>query len=167
VTSEITQRPSRSAVAVAGVAGGVVPIALLAGGASGGAAFSSAGVAVLAVGVYRGRQLAVDWGALFAFLGVIVAGLLEIDPPFLLAGLVGSVVAWDVGGTAITIGEQLGREADTIRVELIHALGSATVGIAAAAIGFVLFQSGSGGQPTATLFVLLVAMALFVAALNR
>lgn len=163
---EITRRPPLRSALLAGGIGAVVPLAALAGGATPAAA-SAAGVALLAAGVGRGRRRFIDAGALVAFLGVVFAGTTDAGVAPVLAGTVGTVLAWDVGGNAVSLGAQLGREAETTRVELLHALAGAAVGVASAIVGLALYVAGPTHQPVTTLFVLLVAGALLTAALNR
>jgi len=164
--AEITRRPApRSALRAGGIAA-VAPLAAVFGGAAA-AALAAVGATALAVGVYLGRRDAVDGGALVAFAGVVLAGVNDAPALPVLLGTVATVLAWDVGGNALSLGAQLGREADTSRVESLHALAGAAVGVTAAVVGFALFAVGPTRQPVTTLFVLLLGATLLVVALNR
>jgi hypothetical protein len=162
---EITRRPARRSLVVSGAAGVVATTALATAGAA--ALVAVAGVLVLLTGVSRGRHRLVDAGGFVAFLGVLLGGTSGGSPAAVLVATAATVVAWDAGGNAVSLGRQLGRGGDTARVEYLHALASAGIGVATAFVAFVLFSLGPSGQPVTTLFVLLLAAALLVAALNR
>lgn len=124
------------------------------------------GVAVLAGGVAGGRQGTVSMGALLVLTGVLYAGVLGAPAAAVLLGVVAAAVAWDLGGYAIGVGVQLGRAANTRRLEVVHAAASLGVGLAAAGVGYGVFLLGGGGQPLAALLALLVAVVLVAWALS-
>lgn len=163
---ELARRPSRRSALVPALAGTFAIAASAAGGAIA-AAVTLAGVAVLVAGVWVGRHGVVDWGGTIAFVGFVVGVTNDATALPVVLGVTATVVAWDAGGNAISLGRQLGRTADTVRAETLHALTSATVGVAGAVVGIVLFVFGPTRQPVTTLFVLLLAAAALVAALNR
>ena len=162
----IDRRPARfsSALAV-----GAAIVAVVAAGrySVAGAAAGLAGLLFLASGLAVGRQVGVSVGAVGLFAGVVYGGVLGAHPVVLLVGVAATVVAWDAGGTAIDVGAQLGREADTARVELVHAAGSLAVGTATIGVGYGVYLTAGGGQPTAALLLLLVAVVLLLATLDR
>lgn len=164
--TEITRRPSARSLLVSGVAGATAAVATLVGGALP-AVVTALGVLTLLVGVRTARHGVVDAGGFVAVLGVAIAALNDATAPPVLVGTAASVVAWDAGTNAVSLGRQLGREADTARVETLHALAGSAVGLVAAAVGFALFAVGPTRQPVTTLFVLLVAAVLLVVALDR
>ncbi|MFC7138716.1 hypothetical protein ACFQMA_02555 [Halosimplex aquaticum] len=164
--TEITRRPGNHSLLVSGVAGATAAAAGLAGGVTG-AVVTALGTVVLLAGVRRATHRAVDVGGLVAFVGVVLAALGDAPAPAVLVGTAASVVAWDAAGNAVSIGRQLGAEADTARAETLHAATGALVGLVSAGLGLVLFEVGPTRQPVTTLFVLLVAAALLVVALNR
>ena len=151
---------------VSGVAGVTAAAAALAGSATG-AVVSLLGTVVLCSGVRTARHGVVDIGGLVAFLGVVTAALGAASAPAVLVGTAASVVAWDAGTNAVSLGRQLGSAADTARAETLHALAGGLVGLVAAGIGLVLFETGPSRQPVTTVFVLLLAATLLVVALNR
>jgi len=163
---ELVRRPGRRSVAVSGVAGSFVVAASVAGGPVS-AGVAVAGVACLLAGVWLGRIRIADGGALVGFAGVVGAALQGAGPIAVLFGTVAAVVAWDSGTNAVALAEQVGRGADTGRVEVLHALYGAGVGVTGGVLGFVLFRVGPTRQPVTTLFVLLLAAAILVVALNR
>lgn len=133
-----------------------------------GIATAVGGVALLGWGVYSGSRKFVSGGAFVLFLGVLLGSLggtpLALLP---LLGAAGSVVAWDVGENAISVGRQLGSESDTRRAELFHAGASAAVGLTGALVGFVVYRIAWGGQPLLALVALLVAGLFLLLALRE
>jgi hypothetical protein len=83
-----------------------------------------------------------------------------------LAGVAFAVLAWDAGWNAIGVGAQLGREADTVRLEAAHLAASTAVGVAVLGVGFGLYRVGTGGKPIAVLLLLVIAAVLLVEALS-
>lgn len=129
-------------------------------------AVAGAGVPVLAVGLVRGSRRAVTAGAALTFVGLLFGGMVGLPAPPLLVGVTAAVVSWDVGENAISVGEQLGREAHTASAELAHAAVSAVVGAVAAGFGFAVYSLSGGGLPLATLAFMLVAAVALGAALR-
>lgn len=164
--TEITRRPGRHSLVVSGVAGATAAAMALAGGGTS-AAVAALGTVVLLAGVHRANHRAVDAGGLVTFFGVAVAALSDAAAAAVLFGTVAAVVAWDAGTNAVSLGRQLGAEADTVRAENLHAMVGAVVGLLTAVFGLVLFEIGPTRQPVTTLFVLLIAATLLVVALNR
>lgn len=129
-------------------------------------AVGSVGLVVLWIGLARGRTALVTGGAFGLFLAAIVAGAQGAPVGPVLAGVVLGVVAWDTGGNAIGIGEQLGRSADTTRIEVLHAGASLVVGAFTAGIGYGVYRFGSAGQPVAAVTFLLIGAVLLIATLD-
>jgi hypothetical protein len=118
------------------------------------------GLAALATGVAYGYRGLVDAGGLGLLLSTVLVGFAGVEYVALLSA-VATVVAWDVGNNAIDVGEQLGREAETQRIELLHAGATAAVGLLTAGVSYGIYQTASSGQPvTAVFFLLLAALAL-------
>lgn len=146
------------AAGAAAVVSGVYSIGVL--------AVNATGFFVFLWGVTRGRQRAITAGAALLFGGALLAGVRGVPTGPLLVGVTGTVVAWDTGSTALGIGRQLGRAAETSRIELVHAAVSVGIGVAAATMGYGLFRTASGGQPVTALLFLLVAAVLLTWALT-
>ena len=125
-----------------------------------------AGVPFLLYGVLRGSRRGVSLGAFAVFGGVVLAGIVGAPPGPLLVGTAATVIAWDLGEQAINVGEQLGREARTVRGELVHAASGTVVGGLAIAAGYGVFALATGGQPLAALVLLLVAAIALVEAVR-
>ena len=106
------------------------------------------------------------------FVAVAFAGTVGAPLPVVLGGLVASLLVWDAGEFAATLGREVGRVAPTRRVELLHAAGTLAVGVLAAVTAGVLgtFAIPSAGiaagsalavaLPGAIVSVLLLAIAL-------
>ncbi|MEY7848173.1 hypothetical protein AB7C87_03110 [Natrarchaeobius sp. A-rgal3] len=156
----ITRRPTVVASAVALVAVALA-VAIVVPSSPTGAGISLVGGLALAWGlvgpVPGGRRWLVDAGSLAAFAGVVLSGLegALVEPT--LVATVCVVVAWDLAGSAIDLGDQLGREADTRRLEGVHAVSSVLVGVATMAVGYGTFVSAADGQPVAAVALLLLA----------
>jgi len=163
---EIVRRPARRSLLVPAVAG-TAATTLVAAGSSAGALLCALGTVVLLAGVASARHGLVDGGGLVAFLGIVFAATNGATAGPVVFGTTATVVAWDAGGNAISIGRQLGNRVDSTRVEVVHAVAGAAVGLVTALVGLMLFRVGPTRQPVTTLFVLLLAAVLLVAALNR
>ena len=163
---EIVRRPARRSLLVSAVAGSVATSAAAVGSPAG-ALVCLAGTGVLVAGVATARHGLVDAGGLVAFLGVVFAAANGATAGPVVVGTAATVVAWDAGGNAVSLGRQLGSRVDSLRVELLHAVAGAVVGLTTALVGLVLFRLGPTRQPVTTLFVLLLAAVLLVVALNR
>jgi len=125
------------------------------------------GVALVGGGALRGSTRLVSLGGLALTGGVVLAGLAGGGPEALLLGALGALLAWDVAEHGIGIGEHLGREARTARVELVHAAVTLLIGAVAAGVGYAVYRGIAGGQPMAALVFLLVGVVAAVAALRR
>lgn len=159
----IEHAPTKISSAIALIAGVTVVLAL--GGGIGSAA-AIVGVLFIGLGFLNNSRRPVSVGAFFLLAGVLVAGISGQGPGGLLLGMIATVLAWDVGEHAITVGEQLGRNAPTARVELTHAIGTAVAGILTAGVGITIFRFATGGQPIAALVFLLAAALAFILAIQ-
>lgn len=129
-----------------------------------------AGVVLLSLGVlpvherYAGWIVSAGLGALLA--GVALSGIFARSTPVevLVAGAL-AVLAWDVAIHGIGLGRQLGGDARTWPVELVHAGGTACYGGGIVVVGAVVYDVGASGLPLATLVLLLVAAVTLTVAL--
>lgn len=151
-----------------GVSIGAALVALLASGLHSWPALAAGtlGLLLLVAGLVRGSDAAVTVGAFGLFAGAIVAGARGAPALPVLVSVTSAVLAWDAGGSAISVGDQLGRDADTRRLEAVHLTASALVGAMTAGVGYGLYRAGAGGRPVAALVLLVVAAVLLVAALD-
>jgi len=131
--------------------------------------FGIAGLAFLATGLFgSGSRRWVSLGVANLFMGVIVAGGFgAATPPTVLAATVATLIAWDVGQHAITVGEQFGRTAPTRRGEVVHAASTTIVGVLSAGIAYGVYVFGTSGQPTLAVVLLFLGAVLLVWALRE
>lgn len=129
-----------------------------------------AGVVLLSLGVlpvherYAGWVVSAGLGALLA--GVALSGIFARSTPLevLVAGTL-AVLSWDVAIHGIGLGRQLGADARTWPVELVHAGATACYGGGIVVVGAVVYDVGASGLPLATLVLLLVAAVTLTVAL--
>lgn len=140
--NDITRRPTRlaGAVSLLAAAGAVlttVPAPLA------GTVLAGTGLGLVGGSLAVGSRHLLDIGALAAFVGVAAsAGGLPVTGP--LIGTIAVLVSWDLGGVAIKLGAQLGREPTTTRLELWYVLTSAGVGVAAGGLAYGVFLVSEG-----------------------
>lgn len=96
-------------------------------------------------------------GAGVIFLGIVAAGLFTTAPPALLVvSTLLTVVAFDLGQNAFSVGAQLSEEAETTRGELVHAAATLGAGTVVVTLGYGVFLLAASGLTVAALgFVLL------------
>jgi hypothetical protein len=106
------------------------------------------------------------------FVGVVFAATLDVPTWLVLGGVVASLLVWDAGRFGTTLGREVGSDADTRSIELVHAGGTALVGVAAAAVAALLAGQFRGGivadSPLAAVALLSVVLGVlaFAAALR-
>ena len=118
--------------------------------------FGLLGLVFLVFGALFGKSRGwISLGVTSIFIGVLVAGVFDaITVPMTLMATVGTMIAWDVGQHAVTIGEQFSRESPTRRGEATHAAASTIVGVLAAGVAYGIYVAGSGGQPALAILFL-------------
>lgn len=126
----------------------------------------TAGLALLGAGLAVGAAARVTLGAVGLLVAGVVAGVAGAPVLPVLVAVAAAAVAWDVGQTAVDLGEQLGREADTRRLEATTAAVSVGVGAVTVAAGYGLYRIGGGGLPIEALAFLAVAAVLLATALE-
>lgn len=113
--------------------------------------------AVAPVRVGWERRL-VTTGTALVFLSVLVSGLVETTPltSLLVAGAL-TILAWDAGENATSLGHHVGARAGTTRSEVVHSAASGLVAVAAVLIALFVHRLDVDGLPLAALAALLVA----------
>lgn len=162
----LTRKPTLVSSLAAAVAA-IVAVLVAGVGSPAGLAFGAVGAGALGVGLAVGNRTAIDVGGIVLFFGAVVVSGLEatvVGPT--VVGTIATVLAWDIAHTAIDIGEQLGREARTRRLEAVAIVSSLLVGLIAGTIGYAVFVAGAGGQPAAVVVLLLLAAALIIVGLG-
>ncbi len=132
------------------------PLALAVGGLGG---------LLFLFGLLTGSRRRLGGGAFGIFAAALFAGNLGAPTDATLLGVIGAVLAWDAGGFSMGLSAQLGRDAPTGRVELVHVTASAVVGAITIALAYAAFSLGTGaGSISALLYLLLAAFVLLFAA---
>lgn len=161
----VSRAPARLSSSVALFAAVLATVAVGLGSTLGAGA-GALGVLLAALAMLRGsrRVLAASVAALT--LGVLLAGLVGASAEALLFAMVATVSTWDVGENAINVGEQLGREADTRRLELTHVATGTVFGAGVAGVGYAVYEVSTGGQPASAVALLLVGAVLLISTLR-
>jgi len=157
-TVRLDPRPSETGTALAGLVGLVAVVTQAAAGPA--VVVGGVGLLALVVGLGRGADRLVSLGVLGLILGVLVAGALGTPAELLVVSAAASAVAWDVAAQAVSLGEQVGRAADTARAELVHAAGSTLVATVAVTAAYLVFRTVAGGPVLALALLLLGAILL-------
>ncbi|SNZ17078.1 hypothetical protein SAMN06269185_2881 [Natronoarchaeum philippinense] len=108
--------------------------------------------------------VAVGVGALF--LSVLISGGFGTPVELLLVSMVATVLAWDFGHNAISLGEHVGRHSTTRRNEIIHGAATTIAASLAAAVGYGVYAIAGGGQPVAALSLLLFGIVFLIWAIR-
>lgn len=108
----------------------------------------------------------VTLGAGSLLLCILVAGGFGTPAEFLLVSTVATVLSWDLGHNAISLGEQLGRHTRTRRNEIIHGAFSTLVGMVAAIFGYGFYATAGSGQPIAALSMVLAGVVFLIWAIR-
>lgn len=162
---EIDRGPTPLSSVLAIAASAIATIAASTG-ATAGAALAALGVVLLAGGVLTGSRRLVDGTGLTLLAGIAIAGTADAPEYWVLVAVAAAVVAWDVAGNAIGLGEQLGRNADTAPAELAHAAASVAVAAVTAALAYALYLVAGTNQPITAVVFLLAAAAVLLAVLR-
>ncbi|WP_225335567.1 DUF7519 family protein [Halomicrobium urmianum] len=127
---------------------------------------------VMSLGYVDDRTAGVTVASGNLFAAAAFAGVLAVDPAVVLGALVAAVLVWDVGEFGATLGEEVGRHADTRRTELVHAGGTLAVGGVGAGVALLLADVGgdavavSGGTVALGLLAVLIGFVSLVVALQ-
>jgi len=105
------------------------------------------------------RAMAVGTG--IVFVGVVLSGILGSSLPLLIMGSFATILAFDIGQNAFSVGRQMSDETETTRGELVHASASLAVGIVIVGVAAVVYIAAFEGLSVSSLaFLLLGAMLL-------
>lgn len=151
-------------VAVAG-GGGTMAERLVAITGVAGLGVVGAGVAPLRSNRARGVVTA---GAAVLTLAVVLGGVLtDIEALPLLGAMVATVVAWDAGERAVSLGEQVGVRARTWPVEVGRTAATAAYGAAVVAVTLVVREMNVTDVPLVGLLLLLCGTVAVLVALSN
>lgn len=98
------------------------------------------------LGETTGAQLAAA-GTLTA---AIAAAIADLSILFVVGGVAASLLVWDLGEFAATLGSELGRQGSTRRGELVHAGGAVLLAAAASVVAVGTVRAVEAVPPTAT-----------------
>lgn len=162
----VSRAPARLS---SGVAIGAALVATLAAalGASVAAGAGALGVLLAALALVRGSRRVLGAGVAALLLGILLSGVAGGSTESLLVAMVATVAAWDVGENAINVGEQLGREANTRRLELTHVASGTAFGAGVAGVGYAIYEAATGGQPASAVALLLLGAVLLLSTLRE
>ncbi|EMA11325.1 hypothetical protein SAMN05443574_10325 [Haloarcula vallismortis] len=145
-----------SVLAVLGLVASV-PVAL---------AFAGGGGLAVVAGLLRRSELALTAGVSGLFIAVIQAGTGAGSPEWLLGATAPVVLAWVTARHALRLETQIGVEAPTLRVELVHTISVGTLLTAGGGVGYLIYRSVTGTPSPLALGLLLLAVVAFTVALR-
>ena len=105
-------------------------------------------------------------GTAFVFVGVVVSGIYGNSLALLGMGTFGSIIAFDVGSNAFSVGRQMSDDTQTTRGEVVHASASLAAGVVIVGIGTVIFLVGLTNLPIVSLALLLFGALLLTWAIR-
>ena len=129
-------------------------------------ALGSAGLLALVIALVRASYRLTSLGAVGMILASVATSLGGVPAWSVLMSVVGAVVAGDAARTAISVGNQLGRNAKTSRLESVRLVSSIGVGIISVVIGYGLYLFAEVDQPTTAIVFLVIAAVLLMQALR-
>ena len=118
-------------------------------------------------GLVAGEQRSVTDGSGILVVAALISGAAGAPVVATLTGVTGALLALNLGSTALSLGDQLGRQAPTLRLELVHAAASTLVGLGVVTAGTAVHSAAGDGQPTTAVLGLVVAVVVLLLALRR
>ncbi|MFC7142420.1 hypothetical protein ACFQMA_21600 [Halosimplex aquaticum] len=118
------------------------------------------GALALVAGLIRRSEPSVVFAGATLFAATVLAATGPADAESVLIGAFGAVLAADLGTFAIGIDRDADAAVATTRVELLHAVGSATVAILTAGVGYALFETVPSGGSLGVVALLLGGVVL-------
>lgn len=163
-------RPSRLVGAPrfsAGVAvAAAVVVAALVAESTAALSFAALGGLLLVAGLVRLSASAVAVGAIGLFGAVLLTGAGGKPPEWYLGATVPAMLAWTVASYALRLGRQVGREAPTLRVELVNLVSTLVVLVVGSGVGYLAYRSVVGGRTPLALALLVLAVVAFTVTLR-
>jgi len=125
--------------------------------------FGVLGLGGLALGIFAlDSRGVVTVGSMLVFVGVIASGVEGTGPALMLVGVIGTILALDLGQNAVSVGRQMSTDTFTRRGEFVHASASAVVGALVAGFAYAVYFFSTDGQPAAALMLLVLAAVLLI-----
>ena len=160
MSEQIEHRPTAISWAIGLIAIVMATIVLAAGELIGGLLAGFAGLIFL-IAVGRSDRSVFNIGIAVLVLALIAAAITPTPPTSVLVATILAVIAWDQFETAFTLGEQIGVNQPTARLEIFNAGTTALVGAIGGGIIYIGFLLIPTGWPLTAIIVMLIA-ALFV-----
>lgn len=126
---------------------------------------AGAGVVCLVAGLWRTDRRFVTLGVLAQLCSVIYVGVNRTAGWLLLAAMP-VALAWGMASVAVRLGQQIGRTGETLRVELVHGVGTLTALVFAGGYSYVAFRSVTGTQSPLVVAILLGSLVVTVLVLR-
>jgi hypothetical protein len=117
------------------------------------------------VGLLRQSEFALTAGVAGLFVAVLQAAA-GGSPEWVLGATVPVVLAWVTARHALRLGAQVGSEAPTLRVELVHTVSIVVLLTAGGGIGYLVYRSVTGTPSPLSLGLLLLAVVAFTVSLR-
>lgn len=156
---EVVKLPSRTTMVITILAAlvGVVttaPFALLA------IPFGFVGLILVAGGIaYAYSRAWLTVGIAMTLVGALLSGGYGAIPvELMILGIGATLVSWDVGQYGISVGNQLGRQARTHRLEIVHAATTTIVLGIFGLFAYAVYLLGSPGQPAGAVALALIGV---------
>lgn len=122
--------------------------------------FGFAGIVIVAgslLSLYSIGWLTVGTGMLL--IAALISGAYgALSPELMLLAVGSTLVAWDTGQFGIVLGDQLGRQTDSQRNQIVHISATVLVITAISSITYFAFLAGSGSRPGPAVVVIVVGV---------
>jgi len=128
-------------------------------------AFAVVGGLAVGVGLLRRSEFALTAGVAGLFIAVLQAAA-GGSPEWVLGATVPVVLAWVTARHALRLGSQVGSEAPTLRVELVHTVSIVVLLTAGGGTGYLVYRSVTGTPSPLSLGLLLLAVVAFTLSLR-
>ena len=124
--------------------------------------FGLVGLVLLGIGI--GKVYSSGWvsiGVAMILIGTLISGVYGFVPPeLMLLGVSATFVAWDIGQYGLSIGEQLGRQTRSSRLETVHVASTTVFMGVVSVLTYSIYMIGDTGQPAPAVTLALVGAIL-------
>lgn len=165
MTDGFEQAPTRFSTVTA-LGSGFVATASVALGTPITLAVGIPGMVAVFAGIHNRSRRLLSAGVIGVLAGTMIAGMSGTQVLTVLVSATAGVLCWDYGTTAISVGTQLGRRADTERLERVHSLTSLGVGAVTVVLSYGIYRSIGGSHPVAAVFFLILTVILLAGTLR-
>lgn len=129
------------------------------------APIATGAAALVATALSVGSRRLLDVGGFVAIVALAM-GAGGVHPIWPLVGTIAAIIAWDLGGAAIRLGDQIGRAAETTRLELWYVVTSVGVGAGTGGVAYASYTIADGALTLDVVVLLLLAGVLATLALG-